>query len=225
MWRAWRRLAAQGPTPVAMCIVGALREAPYRQSRAIANEGGSRTAPTNQFGLRRRRWSRRPDASGGPSPHRQRKAVTFVAALLGVPRAGQAQPLRLGGLLGAVERVEEAGEGLCVGRGIFPPAKVPDHFAHHIGLAGVLSFVEQVNVNADGEQHIPMFAVFLLQSALDFANDGLTLQRMLGADHHQLVIMPDGGVNLTPRRLTPLGIFVKLPICFGAAVDSDALLF
>jgi hypothetical protein len=37
-----------------------------------------------------------------------------------------------------------------------------------------------------------MIAVFLLQGALDFADDGLTLQRMLGADHHQLVIMPDG---------------------------------
>jgi len=37
----------------------------------------------------------------------------------------------------------------------------------------------------------------------------LALERMLGADH-QLVIMPDGGVNLTPHRLTPLGILVKL---------------
>jgi hypothetical protein len=37
-----------------------------------------------------------------------------------------------------------------------------------------------------------MFAVFLLQGALDFANDGRALERMLGADHHQLVIMPDG---------------------------------
>jgi len=56
-----------------------------------------------------------------------------------------------------------------------------------------------------------MFAVFLLQGALDFANDGWTLQRMLGADHHKLVIMPDGGVNLTPHQLAPLGVFVKLP--------------
>jgi hypothetical protein len=34
---------------------------------------------------------------------------------------------------------------------------------------------------------------------------------MLGADHHQLVIVPDGSVNLTAHRFTPLGIFVKLP--------------
>jgi hypothetical protein len=33
---------------------------------------------------------------------------------------------------------------------------------------------------------------------------------MLGANHRQLVIMPDGGVNFTPHRLTPLGIFLKL---------------
>ena len=98
---------------------------------------------------------------------------------------------RHGGSLRAVERVEESGEGLGVGRVIFPPAKVPGHFAHHIGLAGVVPFVEEVIVNADGEQHIPMFAVFLLQGALDFANDGRALKRMLGVDHHQLVIMPD----------------------------------
>jgi hypothetical protein len=56
-----------------------------------------------------------------------------------------------------------------------------------------------------------MFAVFLLQGALDFANDGPALQRLLGGDHHQLVILPDGRVNLAPYRLTSLGIFVKLP--------------
>src|SRR5208337_1023267 len=116
----------------------------------------------------------------------------------------------LGGLLRAVERVEETGESLRVGREIVYPAKVPDHFAHHIGLEGVFPFLEEVIVNADWKQHIPIFAVFLLQGALDFANDGHALKRMLGADHHQLVIMPDGGVNLTPHRLTPLGIFVKL---------------
>jgi hypothetical protein len=44
-----------------------------------------------------------------------------------------------------------------------------------------------------------MFAVFLLQGALDFANDGLTLQRMLGADHHQLVGVPDGGLSLISK--------------------------
>ena len=99
---------------------------------------------------------------------------------------------RHGGSLRAVERVEESGEGLGVGRVIFPPAKVPGHFAHHIGLARVVPYVEQVIVNADGEQHALIIAVFLLQGALDFADDGLTLQRMLGADHHQLVIMPDG---------------------------------
>jgi len=96
----------------------------------------------------------------------------------------------LGGLLRAVERVEETGEGLGVGRVIFPPPKVPSHYPHHVGLAGVIPFVEEVIVNADREQHIPMFAVFLLQGALDFANDGRALQRMLGANHHQLVIMP-----------------------------------
>jgi len=117
----------------------------------------------------------------------------------------------LGGLLGAVERVEETGEGLGVGREIVYPAKVPDHLAYHIGLAGVIPFVEEVIVNADGEQYILIVAVFLLQGALDFANDGRAFERMLGADHHQFVIMPDGRVNLTPHRLTPLGIFVKLP--------------
>jgi hypothetical protein len=35
------------------------------------------------------------------------------------------------GLLGAVERVEETGEGLGVGREILPAANVPDHFADH----------------------------------------------------------------------------------------------
>ena len=125
-----------------------------------------------------------------------------------------------GGLLGAVEGVEETGEGLGVGREIFPPAKVPGHFAHHIGLAGVLPFVEQVIVNADGEQHILMFAVFLLQGALDFANDGRALERMLGADHHQLVIMPDGGVNLTPHRLTGYRYTEQkeLSFIFGSAI-------
>jgi hypothetical protein len=54
-------------------------------------------------------------------------------------------------LLGAVEGVEETGEGLRVGRVIVPAAKVAGHFAHHIGLAGVISFVEEVIVNADGE--------------------------------------------------------------------------
>jgi hypothetical protein len=44
------------------------------------------------------------------------------------------------GLLGAVERVEEAGEGLGVGREIFRPAKVPGHYSHHIGLAAVVPF-------------------------------------------------------------------------------------
>ena len=97
----------------------------------------------------------------------------------------------LGGLLGAVEGVEETREGLCAGREIVYPAKVPDHFAHHVGLAGVIPFVEKVIVDADGEQHIPMLAVFLLQGALDFANHGRAFERMLGADHHQLVIMPD----------------------------------
>ena len=92
--------------------------------------------------------------------------------------------------MGPVERVEETGEGLGVGRKIVRPAEVPNHFAHHIGLAGVIPFVEEVIVNADGEQHIPMFAVFLLQGALDFANDGRAFERLLGADDHQLVIMP-----------------------------------
>jgi hypothetical protein len=55
-------------------------------------------------------------------------------------------------LLGAVERVEETGEGPCVRREIVYPGKIPDHFAHHSGLAGVLPFVEEVIVNADGEQ-------------------------------------------------------------------------
>jgi len=105
-----------------------------------------------------------------------------------------------GGLLGAVEGVEETREGLRVGREIVPPAKVPGHFAHHISLAGVIPFVEEVIVNADGKQHILMFSVFLLQGALNFADDRRTLKRMLGADHHQLVIMPDGGVNLAPHR-------------------------
>ena len=118
---------------------------------------------------------------------------------------------RLGVWLRAVERFEKTGEGLRVARKILPPAKVPDHFAHHIGLAGVVPLVEQVIVNADGEQRVLMFAVFLLQGALDFANHGHAFERWLGADHHQLVIMPDGGVNLTPHRLTPLGIFVELP--------------
>jgi len=54
-----------------------------------------------------------------------------------------------GGLLGAVQRVEETGEGLGVGRVIFPPAKVPDHFAHNVGLAGVLPFFDEVIVDAD----------------------------------------------------------------------------
>ena len=75
-------------------------------------------------------------------------------------------------LLGAVEGVEETGESLQVGRETLPPAKVTHHFAHHIGLAGVVLFVEEVIVNADGEQHILVFAVFLLQGALEFANDG-----------------------------------------------------
>jgi hypothetical protein len=55
---------------------------------------------------------------------------------------------------------------------IFTPVKVPDHFAHHVGLAGVIPFVEEVIVNADGKQHIPMFAVFLVQGVLDFVDDG-----------------------------------------------------
>jgi hypothetical protein len=105
------------------------------------------------------------------------------------------------GLLRPVERVEETGEGLGVGREIVPPVKVPGHFAHHIGLARVILFIEEVIVNANGKQHIPMFAVFLLQGALDFANDGLTFERLPGADHHQLVIMPDGGVPLTSNLL------------------------
>ena len=79
----------------------------------------------------------------------------------------------------AVERVMETKKGLLVGCEIVRPAKVPGHFAHHIGLTGVIPFVEQVIVNADGEQNILMFAVFLLQGALNFANDGRALQRML----------------------------------------------
>jgi hypothetical protein len=43
-----------------------------------------------------------------------------------------------------------------------------------------------------------MFAVFLLQDAVDFPKDRRALERMLGADHHQRVIMSDGGVNLSP---------------------------
>ena len=78
-----------------------------------------------------------------------------------------------------VECVEETGEGLRVGREIVPPSKVPGHFGYHIGLAGVIPFVEEVIVNADWEQDILMFAVFLLQGALDFANDGRALKRML----------------------------------------------
>jgi len=75
----------------------------------------------------------------------------------------------------------------------------------------VIPFVKEVIVNADGKQHILVFAVFLLQGALDFANDGRAFERMLGADHHQLAIMPDGRVNLIPHRFASLGIFVKLP--------------
>jgi hypothetical protein len=47
-------------------------------------------------------------------------------------------------LLGAVERVEETGEGLGVGREIVPPGKIPDHFADHVSIAGVLPSVEKV---------------------------------------------------------------------------------
>ncbi len=68
-----------------------------------------------------------------------------------------------------------------------------------------------------------MFAVFLLQGALDFANDGLALQRMLGANHHQLVIVPYGSVNLTPHRLTPLGIFVELLLAENTARNPRIL--
>ena len=77
-----------------------------------------------------------------------------------------------GGSLRAVEGVEETGGGLGVGRVIFPSAKVPDHLAYHIGLAGVVPFIEKVIVNADGEENVLIFAVFLLQRALDFADDG-----------------------------------------------------
>jgi hypothetical protein len=55
----------------------------------------------------------------------------------------------LGGLLGAVERVEETGEGLGVGRQIVYPAKVPNRFARHIGLAEVIPIAQEVIVNAD----------------------------------------------------------------------------
>ena len=115
------------------------------------------------------------------------------------------------GWLGPVERVEQTGEGRLVVCETVPPTEITRHFTHYVGLAGVIPFVEKVIVDADGEQYILVFAVFLLQGALDFANDGRALQRILGADHHQLVLMPDGGVNLTPHRFTPLGIFVKLP--------------
>ena len=67
-------------------------------------------------------------------------------------------------------------DSLGVGRVIFPSAKISGHFAHHIGLAGVIPFVEEVIVNSDGEQHIPMFAVLFLQGAVDFANDRHALQ-------------------------------------------------
>jgi hypothetical protein len=46
-----------------------------------------------------------------------------------------------------------------VGRVIFPPAKVPDFFAYHIGLAWVIPFLAEVIFDADGEQNIPAFAV------------------------------------------------------------------
>ena len=49
--------------------------------------------------------------------------------------------------------------------------------------------------------NIPVFAVFLLQGALDFANDGRALKGVLGADHHQLVIMPDDGFPLISKPL------------------------
>jgi len=98
----------------------------------------------------------------------------LIAASLEKPQGRRAVPaLRaLGGLLGPVEGIQKSGEGLGVSRVSFPVAKVPNHFAHHLDLAGVLPFVEKVIVNADGKQNVPMFAVFLLQGALDFANDG-----------------------------------------------------
>ncbi len=127
------------------------------------------------------------------TPHVFGRAV--LAGALEKPQGRSAgRALRgFGGSLGAVESVEETGEGLGVRREVVRTAKVPGHFAHHIGLTGVIPFLEEVIVNADGEQHILMFAVFLLQGALDFANDGRALKRMLGADHHQLVIMPSTG--------------------------------
>ena len=48
---------------------------------------------------------------------------------------------------GRLSASRKRGEGLGVGRVIFPAANVPDHFAHHIGLAGVIQFVEEVIVD------------------------------------------------------------------------------
>ena len=55
----------------------------------------------------------------------------------------------LRGLLGAIERIEKTGEGPGVSCVMVPPTKVPHHFAHHIGFAGLIPFLEEVNVNAD----------------------------------------------------------------------------
>jgi len=107
-------------------------------------------------------------------------------------------------LLGAVERVEETGEGLGTGREIVRPAKVPDHFAYHVGLAGEIPFVEEVIVNADGEQHIPMFGLMLLVT-LDFTDMFFKAPRertrRTKSQIAQLGGESNGVVNIVPNSL------------------------
>ena len=91
-----------------------------------------------------------------------------------------------------------------MGREIVRPVKVPCHFAHHIGLAGVLPFVEQVIVNADGKQHIPIFGLMLLVT-LDFTDLFLKAPRertrRTKSQIAQLGGESDGVVNIVPNSL------------------------
>src|SRR5208283_5817280 len=199
------RACLPGPLPIvsggvrpAFPDAGALR-GEKRQARRLGEEG------RRWAGVERSRpsaWKRA--AEEATQPVADARTAPLWAMAERVPRPGRNRKYPVGSPAGQAVGIGEMGSQ-DRGRSRVaihppPPLAAQEWFLtpfspHHIGLAGMVPWVEQVIVNADGEQHIPMFAVFLLQGALDFANHGHAFDRLPGADHHQLVIMPDGGFN------------------------------
>ena len=119
-------------------------------------------------------------------------------------------------------------DALADGVVFFPAAGVGDDLFDHVGLTLVVPAVEQIVVDADGEEDIGIdilagqlafeTLVLLLERAFDFAIDGGAFEGMLAGDEHELVIFSDGLIDFGPEGPAGAGVVVPFP----ARDDADA---